>query len=264
MILHPTWRFIDSGRGTASWNMAVDESLLSSYSEGDLPIIRLYGWENSLSLGRFSTLSATLDPEKLAAEHLPFVRRMSGGGVLVHGGDLSYALILPRDRVNENGVKESYRYLCRFLLNVYHTLGYEGCFAADIQLQTNRSDSCLAAFEAYDIVINGKKMGGNAQRYTRHGLLQHGSIPMRFDESKFVSLFRGDSGLQRAASLQRLGVAMESEQLITLVKEVFCETYQVTLVCDTLTFAEENRAQELAAQKYTQERWNRHGQFATA
>ena len=258
MITRSSWRFMDTGIRSAQWNMAVDEALLNGFKEGDLPILRLYGWENALSVGKFSNIRKSVDSKKLEDQKLPLVRRLSGGGVLVHGGDLSYTLILPRDSLKDKGVKESYRHLCGFLIRLYEKLGHNARFAYDGQHGESRSDICLAGNEAYDVIIEGKKMGGNAQRYTRHVVFQHGSIPMRLDESLFKPLFLGESGLEGAASLERLGTPMSYGPLSTLVKEAFYETFGVELIVKPLHSSEEERARDLLANKYTQERWNFH------
>lgn len=256
MINAATWRLIDSGIATAQWNMAVDEALLNGFSDGDLPILRLYGWEPALSLGRFSSMHKSVDRERLEKEGVSYVRRMTGGGVLVHGGDLSYALILPRELLKERGVKESYRYLCRFLICLYEKLGKSAHFAGDLQLEGGRSEVCLAGNEAYDIVIEGRKMGGNAQRHTRQALFQHGTVPMSVDESRFRPLFLQESGLQGAATLQRLGCEVAYEELAGLLKEAFSETFEVYFAPGTLSAPEEQSAKALLVSKYTQERWN--------
>ncbi len=250
------WRLIESGVGSAGWNMAVDEALLKDFKEGDLPILRLYGWKAALSLGRFSKAERSVDMQRLKQQKITCVRRMTGGGVLVHGGDLSYALILPRRLLKQQGVKESYRRLCAFLISLYEKLGQEAFFAGERRLEGARSDVCLAENEPYDIMIGGRKMGGNAQRHTRNALFQHGSLPMQLDETRFAPLFLGDSGLERAATLQRLGQELDYEALSDLLKEAFCETFGAELLPETLCASEEQLAETLLAGKYSQERWN--------
>lgn len=250
------WRLLDSGIKTAQSNMAIDEALLTCFKEGDMPIIRLYGWENALSFGRYSTFSKSLNSHKIQFENIPCIRRMSGGGILVHGGDLSYTLIIPRDWLKGAGVKESYHYLCGFLISLYKKLGYQADFASDLQLGEIRSDICLAGREAYDIVIKEKKIGGNAQRYTRHALFQHGSIPMHINESVFKSLFIEDAGLDKTTTLEKLGTVMSYEELSKLLQESFCETFNVKLVSDSLSITEEGHAKQLQNDKYSQEGWN--------
>lgn len=251
-----TWRCIDTGTGSAQWNMAVDEALLENFGEGDLPILRLYGWESALTAGRFSKLQRSVDLEKLKEQGLSCVRRMTGGGVLVHGGDLSYALIMPRDFLALGGVKESYRYLCRFLLRLYAKLGLQADFAQSVRHEGRGSEVCLAGNEAYDLLIEGSKMGGNAQRHTRKVLFQHGTIPMTLDTARFAPLFLSDSGLERAATLERLEKTIEYGSLAVLVQEAFCESFGVELVSDTLQAGEMASAQRLLACKYSQQRWN--------
>lgn len=261
MMTHTAWRFLDTGMGKATWNMAVDQTLLDEFKDGDMPIIRLYGWEKSLSLGRFSTFIENLHPENIRAKDISCVRRMSGGGILIHGGDLSYTLILPRSWMRGTAVKENYRYVCEFLIALYQKLGFEARFACDLQLNEQRSNLCLAGIEPYDIVIEGKKMGGNAQRYTRDAVFQHGSIPMRIDEAFFKPLFLEDSVLDKVATLEKLGNPISYEELSTLVRESFCETFAVELVTDSLTVSQMQRATQLNANKYTQESWNIHGKI---
>lgn len=254
------WRCIETGIGSAGWNMAVDEALLESYKGGDLPILRLYRWEHSLSFGKFSDIEKSVDIKRVEDHRFPCVRRLSGGGVLVHGGDISYALILPRDSLPGKGVKESYRHLCRFLIRLYEKLGYESCFAAELGREEKRSAICLAGHEAYDIMIKGEKMGGNAQRHTRHLLLQHGTVPMEIDVPLFKPLFLEEAGLERAVTLERLGISVSYEELFGLVREAFCETFGASLISEPLSISEEQQALELLASKYSRERWNIYGE----
>ena len=255
MVASKTWRFIDTGYASAAWNMAVDEALLENFKESDLPILRLYRWEPSLSLGRFSKVFESVDKQVLQRQRLSVVRRMTGGGVLIHGGDLSYTLVLPREFLNDKGVKESYRYLCEFLILLYERLGYKADFACDMKLELKESDICLAGNEAYDIMIGGQKMGGNAQRYTRHTLFQHGSIPIEIDKVHFKPFFIGDSGLERATCLRELGSSLEYEELTRVLRETFSEAFTACTVTDTLKVSEEQKARELLRDKYAQQRW---------
>ena len=256
MNMH-TWRFIDSGTASAQWNMAVDEALLYSFREGDLPIFRLYRWEEpSLSLGRFSQIEEVLEREKLHTERIPYVRRMTGGGILVHGSDISYSLVVPRSFIQDTGVKEGYRHLCRFLIDLYRQLGLDAAFAHDLQLAETQSPVCLAGTEAYDIIVSGRKIGGNAQRHTRQALLQHGSIPLEIKREHFEALFHGDSGLDNAASLQGCGIDMTDTRLTAAVKKAFEESYGVALEEGALQPVEALLAKKLYHEKYDTEKWN--------
>lgn len=250
------WRLIENGVGSAGWNMSVDEALLSSFEEGDLPILRLYRWEDALSLGRFSQVSTSLDSSKVEEAKLACVRRMTGGGVLLHGKDLCYTLIVPRTFLRDKGVKQSYRYLCSFLIHLYKRLGYDASFAIENEQQLHRNEVCLAGKEAFDIVIEGKKIGGNAQRYSRCVLMQQGSIPVQRYVPEYKSLFLGDSGLDEAATLEGLGSDFRYEALALLLTESFCTSFGVKLTSEKLRSAEEQRAMQLLQEKYSRPGWN--------
>ena len=70
-------------------NMAIDEALLESAT---IPTIRFYRWNSpALSFGYFGTFS---DVAIYAAER-DLVRRWTGGGIVLHGDDLTYSIIIP-------------------------------------------------------------------------------------------------------------------------------------------------------------------------
>ncbi len=257
-----TWKFIDSGSGSAQWNMAVDEALLYTFRENDLPILRLYRWERpSLSFGRFSHPAEVMNLHEIERSEASYVRRITGGGILVHGGDISYSLVVPRSFVEERGVKESYRHLCGFLIKLYRDLGLDAAFAHELQMPETKSPVCLAGTEAYDIIIGGRKIGGNAQRHARHALMQHGTVPLWIDTERFEALFQEETGLSRAATLQQNGVHITEEKLTAALMEAFETTYDVMLGQDTLSSEEEELAKKLFYEKYSKDEWNVHAQI---
>jgi lipoate-protein ligase A len=251
-----TSRYIESGIGTAQWNMAVDEALLYSFDEDSLPIFRIYGWETALSFGRFSKPRKSIDMDRMEREGISCVRRITGGGILVHGDDLSYALILPRTFVKKKGVKESYRYLCGFLIRLYENLGLSAGFAHDFQAVKKSTDICLAGNEAYDILIGGKKIGGNAQRHTAHAVLQHGTIPLSLDRELFEVLFLKESGLEDAATLQEENVTITYKVLKESAVRAFSEIFNAKIEKDHLQPDEMVLAQKLLSEKYSNRAWN--------
>src|SRR3989442_1317286 len=85
---------IETEELTGPLNMALDELLWEASAQG-VPFFRMYGWSDrpALSLGYFqSYVKARSVPGWATA---PLVRRMTGGGAIVHDQDLTYALTLP-------------------------------------------------------------------------------------------------------------------------------------------------------------------------
>ena len=74
------------------WNMAADEWLLVRAVEAQEAALRFYAWDRAtVSLGHFQQVEAL--PSHLAT--LPVVRRLSGGGAIIHDAELTYSLVLP-------------------------------------------------------------------------------------------------------------------------------------------------------------------------
>ncbi|WP_304543866.1 lipoate--protein ligase family protein [Sulfurimonas microaerophilic] len=249
-------RLLDTTAANASYNMAVDEALLQSSIESNTPVLRIYEWKNALSFGRFNNINDTLNLKMVEAKNISYARRLTGGGVLVHGGDISYSLIIPQSVVSALGVKESYRYLCSFLLNFYKKLGLDAKFAQDANLSISKSNICTASNEPYDITIDGKKIGGNAQRYSKNTLFQHGSIPLTIDTKLFEKLFLEDPKLGDINTLEKLDIFSSKDELKKLMIHSFIESFNSELIPDRFSEQELHLINELQKRKYDTYSWN--------
>jgi lipoate-protein ligase A len=218
---------------SAAMNMAIDEALLERVTQ---PSIRAYRWDHpALSFGYFGKF---IDVSHYAVER-DIVRRWTGGGIVSHGDDLTYSIIIPalvelfaassrsiyaaihaalkdvliangtpaelvqsQSRLNHGGwppaqslpsglyalragsgrgassspsplpARRAYRSESRFFR--------AGGGDADDGLAGARpstiSEPCFARPVLADVMVNGQKVAGAAQRRTRRGLLQQGSI----------------------------------------------------------------------------------------
>ncbi len=189
--------------------MDLDKSLLDNFD--GIPIFRLYSWEeNSFTIGRFQKSDGL---ERFGTNH---AIRMTGGGLLLHGCDISYSIVIPTKLLGKKSVKESYEYLCSFLLHFYKNLGLHVEYAKDIKKELSKSFFCQEGFEAYDMIVDGKKIGGNAQKRTKDLIFQHGSIPLKNDTREF-------SGY----SLEEFGVNLSKDKTKELLKKSFIELFGV-------------------------------------
>jgi lipoyl(octanoyl) transferase len=258
------WRFIDNGPRNGSSNMAVDEALLTCFDPGvSRPVFRIYGWEPpALSLGRFQKAREILDHERCSAAAMPVVRRITGGGVIYHADELTYSIVCSPDHVPPAAsIKESFRVLTSFLVRFYERLGLNPCYAMESFPDRNgpgeRSPFCFAGRESYDILIAGKKIGGNAQRRLKNVIFQHGSIPL-VNRAEFGAAFlnRPPVGIGAAtAALFELGVDSTRDELRRLMAESFAETLPAALEGDSLTGEEESTADRLTLHKHSLSSW---------
>ena len=89
----PAFRVLLDGPGEAAWNMSVDEALLLEAGRAG-PALRLYGWRApALSLGYRQVAPGWL--ERCAPLGVEVVRRVTGGGAVLHASDLTYAVVAP-------------------------------------------------------------------------------------------------------------------------------------------------------------------------
>ncbi len=269
-----SWRLINTGFLTAPENMAIDESLLANFDpDSSPPILRLYGWDPpALSIGRFQDAAAQIDLERCRMDLVPLVRRITGGGAIYHSDELTYSVVCSSEQIGAlSTVKESFRALTGFILEFYRKKGFEAAYAADIHQGEKNSGErvpyCFAGREAFDILIRGRKIGGNAQRRERGIIFQHGSIPMINRSLKGLSYMRDKRAelVESTVSIAEcLGVcpAVAADFRFLLaeeLKESFCSSFSTTLFETPLSPDEKRKAASLLGKKYLDDRWNIEG-----
>ena len=195
--------------------------------------------------------------------NVPVVRRITGGGVIYHAEELTYSLVCAPHHVPPTAsLKDTFRLLTSFLVRFYEKLGLAPRYAVDhFPAGTRlgeRAPFCFAGKESYDILVAGRKIGGNAQRRLRNLIFQHGSIPLRTSVAAAVGFLREmPSGLdQNAASLTDLGVEVTAEELKEVITASFRKSLDVGMRLDALTGEESRTAEALRTGKYLQSTWN--------
>jgi lipoate-protein ligase A len=218
----------DESPHSAAMNMAIDEALLET---AVLPTIRFYRWRSpALSFGYFGKFS---DVAIYEAER-DLVRRWTGGGIVFHGDDLTYSIVIPSsDPVFDESSIAIYEKIHRALCGALATTGQRavvargvepGLFSAATRAGVNASGyNCFANPVRADVMMDDRKIAGAAQRRTRRGLLQQGSIQ---------------------------GFAMKTDlaQKFAQALSVNCSEFEIT----GEVF---QRARELAQQKYGTDSW---------
>lgn len=213
------FRVLYSYNNSAIMNMAIDKALAMCFEKDDIPILRLYTWEKSFTVGVSQNTDTYVDYNTIFNGNC--AKRMTGGGVLFHGHDVSYSLVLPTKFLENLSVKQSYEKICSFLLAFYKGLNLDASYAKDIStIELSKSDFCQIGYEAYDIIINGLKIGGNAQKRTKNMIFQHGSIPL-FKDINHTKEF--------GHSLEDVKVNLSYEEAIKRLTTSFSDTFQVKL-----------------------------------
>lgn len=164
-------------------NMAVDQALLQHVRNGGEATLRFYGWQPAtLSLGYFQNLSdRTAHPE---SESMPVVRRSTGGGAIVHDRELTYSLTLAiKDRTSPAALS-IYRQVHNAIRLALKNFGVTATPFRELPQRSIATPSvepflCFQRRTEEDLIVNGYKVVGSAQRRLDRALLQHGSILLR-------------------------------------------------------------------------------------
>jgi lipoate-protein ligase A len=160
-----------------AWNMAADELLLQAARSGRAAL-RFYGWSAAtLSLGYFQPARARLAGERLAS--LPWVRRATGGLILVHHHELTYALAVPAEPPWRGSDWRGWQAKMHALIAA--ALGdFDIKVAAAPSLSAGQPSDhealCFLAPTPGDLLVDTAKVVGSAQRRQRGALLQHGAV----------------------------------------------------------------------------------------
>lgn len=265
-----TWFVLDSGHLDAATNMALDEALLHWHSKGDiLPTLRFYGWEKpSLSIGHFQNAEKTINFQGIEKHGCEFVRRLTGGSAVLHDDELTYSIVVSESHPKiPQSINQAYFVLAQGILHGYRNLGIEADFSLPDWKGRERTAVCFETPAIYEMIVDGKKLTGNAQTRKNGVLLQHGSIPMSFDITMLFDLFRFPSEKVRKRQKERFIEKAVSINDITgekhnynSVRKAFLNGFETGLNINTEPFTLSEKQWDyvhyLAQTKYRSKAWN--------
>lgn len=239
-----SFRIIKTTNHDAYMNMALDEACMQSVKEGQMPTIRLFGWDKpSVTIGCFQCLSDEVDIKAIKEDGVPITRRITGGGAVYHDQEITYSLVAP-EKLFSKDIPTSYGQVIKPILKALHKLGIKAKFRP-----------------LNDLVYEGKKISGNAQ--TRKGgvLLQHGTIILSVDEDKMFRYLTPDANKNndkpyiksnRSSVRGILNDELTAQQVLDAVRNELISSLQATQ--GSWSDDEIETARELA-KKYRSDEW---------
>jgi lipoyl(octanoyl) transferase len=155
-------------------NMAIDESLLVSAIEQGAETLRVYRWrEPTVSLGYFQKDDDPVLKSRFAG--LPSVRRLSGGGALLHDREITYSIALPDGHPLADAPTLLYDHVHAALVAMLNELGAPASVRGE-KFSEPEPFLCFGRGDPRDIVLSGFKIVGSAQRRRKGAILQHGAL----------------------------------------------------------------------------------------
>src|SRR4051812_22410152 len=177
MLLH----LLPERTGGAAENMALDFLLLQRYPQAT-PRFRHYHWRAPAFTFGLSQKIGFIRTQLPAGETFDLCRRPTGGGLVDHRDDWTYALVIPRGHpLEEVRASHSYRATHEALADALRKQGVPAVIKEVVEIATGEpgpAGVCFQRAEIYDVVneATGEKIAGAAQKRNKRGLLFQGSL----------------------------------------------------------------------------------------
>lgn len=225
-------------------NLATEEYLLK-HSEDD--IFMLWQNDDSVIIGRHQNTLAEIDTDYVEQHRITIARRLTGGGAVFHDlGNLNFTFIQniqPQEREID-----FYRYL-QPIVEALRSLGVPASFSG-----------------RNDLVVDGKKISGNAMTFYGNRALEHGTLLFSTMQTKLAGALKVDpmKFSDKAVKSVRSRVTNISEYLPHPMNVLEFKDYLMQFVMkpygiakpDSLKPDEEAVIRELARTKFSTWEWN--------
>jgi len=236
------WKHIDTGRRSAAANMELDAALLADLKDERDAILHLYDWEtDAATYGHFIDPGNFLNFEGIKKRGLDLAKRPTGGGIVFHNCDLAFSVLVPSTSpAFSSNPLDNYAFINnRVIWAIEQVIKIPAELLPDepLPLDEQCRSFCMAKPTKYDVMIQGKKVGGAAQRKTRNGFLHQGSISIGFLPELYLSEVLAGGSLvlegMRQNSFALLGSNWTNNDLEgmrmtlrELLRKVFSEAYE--------------------------------------
>ena len=170
-------RLLKTGFKSAYVNMAMDESVFRQLLV--VPTLRLYQWSRpAFSFGYFQKINEIIEISACQKRKIELVRRITGGGTVIHSRDVTFSLTIPKGwGYLPDGISSAHQAISEYIVNGLNKIGVEA-YCSKISAISKKLNICLINPVKYDVMINGKKVMGIAQRRSKNATLYQGYLAL--------------------------------------------------------------------------------------
>ena len=203
------WQFIISKPATGRKNMTLD---LDNFREALQPTIRIYSWKNKcISVGYGQKIDRLLDGSMARDLGWEIVKRPTGGGIVFHNqAEVTFSVVAGLEELPQ-GLIPSYMKISEGVVEALKLVGIEAEISRkqNVDRRAQNSGMCFSYPAEYEIVCQGKKIVGSAQKRNRNKLLQQGSIFMKSSGQEGENAISVEEVLGRGVSFTQMAEALK-------------------------------------------------------
>ena len=233
------FKFIYSDITNPYFNIASEEYLLKQTRD-----YYIYLWKNSpaVIIGNNQNTLLEVDVNAANKKGIKVVRRITGGGAVYHDlNNICYTIIAPYSSEENNYIK-----FTKPVIEYLNLLGVNATFAG-----------------RNDILVDGKKISGNAQVIYKDRIMHHGTILFDADLSVLSTIL-----IQNKIKIQSKGIKSNRARVTNIVEhlpnKLTCEEFTNGLIghlskgLEVCSFTENdiNNIQKLVENKFSRYEWN--------
>ena len=235
------FRYLETGSLDPCYNLALEQYILENRREGDWLLL----WQNAntVVIGLNQNAAEEINRNFVEEHGITVVRRMTGGGAVYHDlGNLNYSFISDVGNAEELTIRRFTDPVCRALA------------AMGITAETSGRN---------DILVDGRKISGVAQRIVGKRILHHGTLLFDSDPAMIAGALRADPAKFSSKSVKsvrsRVGNLRDflpaDADLDQFRERLLQELARDGLIRETLTETELETIRKLADEKYRSWEW---------
>ncbi|MFH1390418.1 MAG: lipoate--protein ligase family protein [Candidatus Margulisiibacteriota bacterium] len=201
------WRLVIDPERSGAANMEADLRLLTDLEAGNTqPVLRIYSWRpKAITLGYSQKVDCEIDLEKAKLLGWDVMVRPTGGGIVFHNeAEVTYSLVIAKDDPSlPAGLIPAYKKISEAVVAGLSGLGLKARISQERQVYPP-GGLCFNYPAEYEVVVNGKKIVGSAQKRGKKALLQQGSIFIRSTPVKDLACLRKVGNGLNAVSVEEI------------------------------------------------------------
>ena len=203
------WQVVNSGSRLAQDLMDLDKELLETQSK---PTIHFYRFQGpSLTYGLLMDPAEHLNLEVINQKQIRLGKRPTGGGALFHMWDLAFSVVIPLDYIpHVTSTLDRYLLINKLTekaLEPFLKQGYDKKFLEKTPSTHLGERFCMAKPTQYDLIVEGKKCVGAAQRATKKALLHQATISLCAPDMELLNRVLLDKQVAKSMQMQSFHLA---------------------------------------------------------